>query len=133
MTDFDGLRAVVTGGASGIGLATANLLAGRGARVAVLALNPDVPAPLSGYRCDVSDDAEVRAAVGKAAGDLGGIDVLVNNAGIGAQRDATANDDGAWPPVPDVNVGGMPRVPRATLPHLKASAAAAVVNTCSIA
>src|ERR1044072_3829830 len=113
MTDFDGLRAVVTGGASGIGLATANLLAGRGARVAVLALNPDVPAPLSGYRCDVSDDAEVRAAVGKAAGDLGGIDVLVNNAGIGAQGDVTANDDAERHRVLDVNVVGMARATRA--------------------
>jgi NAD(P)-dependent dehydrogenase (short-subunit alcohol dehydrogenase family) len=133
MTDFDGLRAVVTGGASGIGLATANLLAERGARVAVLDLNPDVPAPLSGYRCDVSDDAEVRASVGKAADDLGGIDVLVNNAGIGAQGDVTANDDAEWHRVLDVNVVGMARVTRAALAHLRASAAAAVVNTCSIA
>jgi len=133
MTDFDGLRAVVTGGASGIGLATANLLAARGARVAVLDLNADVPAPLSGYRCDVSDDAEVRAAVGKAADDLGGIDVLVNNAGIGAQGDVTANDDAEWHRVLDVNVVGMARVTRAALPYLTASAAAAVVNTCSIA
>jgi NAD(P)-dependent dehydrogenase (short-subunit alcohol dehydrogenase family) len=132
MSDFEGLRAVVTGGASGIGLATARLLAGRGARVAVFDLDPGVPAPLDGYRCDVSDDGEVRQAVAQAAAG-GGIDILVNNAGIGAQGDVTANDDAEWHRVLDVNVVGMARVTRAALPYLTASAAAAVVNTCSIA
>ncbi|MGH3758116.1 SDR family NAD(P)-dependent oxidoreductase [Actinophytocola sp.] len=133
MTDFDGLRAVVTGGASGIGLATASLLAARGARVAVLDLNPEVPAPLRGFRCDVSDDGSVTSAVSAAAAELGGVDVLVNNAGIGAQGDVTANSDDEWHRVLDVNVVGMARMTRAALPHLRASAAAAVVNTCSIA
>jgi NAD(P)-dependent dehydrogenase (short-subunit alcohol dehydrogenase family) len=133
MTDFDGSRALVTGGASGIGLATASLLAERGARVAVLDLVPDVPAPLSSFRCDVSDDGEVTAAVAAAAAELGGVDVLVNNAGIGAQGDVTANSDDEWHRVLDVNVVGMARVTRAALPFLRRSAAAAVVNTCSIA
>jgi NAD(P)-dependent dehydrogenase (short-subunit alcohol dehydrogenase family) len=133
MTDFDGSRAVVTGGASGIGLATATLLASRGAKVAVLDVSPDVPAPLRGLRCDVSDDAAVVEAVALAAHELGGIDVLVNNAGIGAQGDVTANSDDEWHRVLDVNVVGMARVTRAALPHLRASSAAAVVNTCSIA
>ncbi|MPZ80256.1 MAG: SDR family oxidoreductase [Actinophytocola sp.] len=133
MTDFEGLRAVVTGGASGIGLATARLLAARGARVAVLDLKPDVDDPLTGYRCDVSDDAAVTAAVSVAASSLGGIDVLVNNAGIGAQGDVTANSDDEWHRVLDVNVLGMARMTRAALPHLRRSPAAAVVNTCSIA
>jgi len=131
--DFEGLRAVVTGGASGIGLATARLLAARGARVAVFDLNADVDKPLQGYRCDVSDDAEVTAAVAAAAEDLGGIDILVNNAGIGAQGDVTANDDAEWHRVLDVNVLGMARTTRAALPHLRRSASAAVVNTSSIA
>ncbi|OLF15385.1 SDR family NAD(P)-dependent oxidoreductase [Actinophytocola xanthii] len=133
MTDFEGLRALVTGGASGIGLATAGLLAARGAQVAVLDLNPEVAAPLVGFRCDVSVGAEVDEAVGAAAERLGGIDVLVNNAGIGAQGDVTANGDDEWHRVLDVNVVGMARVTRAALPHLRRSSAAAVVNTCSIA
>jgi NAD(P)-dependent dehydrogenase (short-subunit alcohol dehydrogenase family) len=133
MTDLDGLRAVVTGGASGIGLATALLLVARGARVAVLDLNPAVPPPLLGLRCDVSDDAQVVSAVAAAAEALDGIDVLVNNAGIGAQGDVTANTDDEWHRVLDVNVVGMARVTRAALPFLRASSAAAVVNTCSIA
>jgi len=58
---------------------------------------------------------------------------VVNNAGIGAQGDVTANDDAQWHRVLDVNVVGIARVTRAALPHLRASAAAAIVNTCSIA
>ncbi|MFE1320003.1 SDR family NAD(P)-dependent oxidoreductase [Kitasatospora phosalacinea] len=131
MTDLQGLRAIVTGGASGIGLATARLLAERGARVAVLDLDPG-DAPL-GFTADVSDDASVRAAVAAAAGALGGIDVLVNNAGIGAAGTVADNDDAQWHRVLDVNVLGIVRTTRAALPHLRASAHAAIVNTCSIA
>ena len=131
--EFDGLRAVVTGGASGIGLATAQLLAVRGATVASLDLQTAVPAPLLGLRCDVSDDAEVEAAIDAALGRFGGLDVVVNNAGIGAQGTVADNDLDEWRRVLDVNVLGMVRVVRAALPALRASAHAAVVNTCSIA
>jgi NAD(P)-dependent dehydrogenase (short-subunit alcohol dehydrogenase family) len=133
VTDFEGLRAVVTGGASGIGLAAAQLLASRGATVVTLDLNEDVPAPLLGLKADVSDDMSVRDAVARAAEHLGGIDVLVNNAGIGAVGNVTANDDAEWHRVYDINVVGMVRVTRAALPHLQRSDAAAIVNTCSIA
>jgi len=134
MGEFDGLAAVVTGGASGIGLATARLLAERGARVAILDLRPEgVPAPLLGLCADVTDDAAVRAAIESAAGALGGIDILVNNAGIGAQGTVADNPDEEWHRVLDVNVVGMVRVTRAALPHLRDSGHAAIVNTCSIA
>jgi 2-keto-3-deoxy-L-fuconate dehydrogenase len=135
MTDFTDLVAIVTGGASGIGAATAALLQERGARVAVL----DRASPDSSERahalvleCDVTDAAGVDAAVGRVAAELGAVDVLVNNAGIGAVGDVSANDDDEWHRVFDVNVVGMVRVSRAALPHLKASASAAIVNTCSI-
>ncbi|WP_432174018.1 SDR family NAD(P)-dependent oxidoreductase [Streptomyces sp. Tue6028] len=132
--DFDGLKALVTGGASGIGRATADLLAARGARVAVLDLDPSsVEGPLLGHRADVTDDASVRAAVAAAAEALGGLDVLVNNAGIGAQGTVEDNDDAEWHRVLDVNVLGIVRTTRAALPLLRRSAHAAVVNTCSIA
>ncbi|OON71324.1 SDR family NAD(P)-dependent oxidoreductase, partial [Streptomyces tsukubensis] len=109
--DFEGRTALVTGGASGIGRATAELLAARGARVAVLDLDPTgVEKPLRGYRADVTDSASVRAAVHAATEDLGGLDILVNNAGIGAQGTVADNDDAEWHRVLDVNVVGIARV-----------------------
>ena len=134
MAEFDGLAAIVTGGASGIGLATATLLAERGATVACLDLNAkDLPEPLLAYVADVSDDASVRAAVTAAADAMGGIDIVVNNAGIGAIGTIETNSDEEWHRVLDVNVVGMVRTARAALPYLRRSAHAAIVNTCSIA
>jgi 2-keto-3-deoxy-L-fuconate dehydrogenase len=121
----------VTGGGSGIGQAAARLLAGRGARVAVLDLSPG--GEFVAVKADVSDDGAVRAAVREAAGRLGGIDIVVNNAGIGAVGTVADNSDEQWHRVFDVNVVGMVRVTRAALPYLRASAHAAVVNTCSVA
>lgn len=133
MTGLSGLRAVVTGGASGIGLATARSLAAQGAAVAVLDLDPGgVSEPLVGLRADVSDDASVRAAVEQAVERLGGLDILVNNAGIGAVGSIEDNPDEQWHRVMDVNVLGIVRATRAALPHLRRSVHAAVVNTCSI-
>jgi NAD(P)-dependent dehydrogenase (short-subunit alcohol dehydrogenase family) len=134
MSELTGLRALVTGGSSGIGLATALLLADRGAVVAVLDRESrDLPKELTGFKADVTDDAAVRTAVAAAAEALGGLDLLVNNAGIGAAGTVEDNPDDEWLRVLDVNVLGMVRTTRAALPHLRASAHAAVVNTCSIA
>ena len=132
MTEFDGLVAVVTGCASGIGAATARLLQERGARVAVLDRGTDgAPDGVLALLCDVTDAVAVDAAVGTVVERLGGLDVLVNNAGIGATGHVGENDDAEWARVLDVNVTGMARVARAALPHLRRSAHAAVVNTCS--
>ena len=103
--DLTGLSAVVTGGGSGIGLAAARLLAARGARVAVLDLNPGTE--FIGLSADVTDDASVRLAVDSAADQLGGIDILVNNAGIGAIGTVADNPDEQWHQVFDVNVVGI--------------------------
>ncbi len=130
MAELSGLAAVVTGGGSGIGLATARLLAGRGARVAVLDRKPGTE--FLALSADVTDDASVRLAIGTAAESLGGIDILVNNAGIGAAGTVADNPDEQWHQVFDVNVVGIVRVTRAALPYLRASRHAAIVNTCSI-
>ncbi|MFC4061363.1 SDR family NAD(P)-dependent oxidoreductase [Planomonospora corallina] len=153
--ELGGLRALVTGGGSGIGLAAATLLAGRGAAVACLDLKPPAgplagpptgpvgpvagrpaasPAPpLLGVTADVTDEEQVRTAVAEAAGRLGGLDILVNNAGIGATGTVEDNPYEEWLRVLDVNVLGLVRVTRAALPYLRRSAHAAIVNTCSIA
>ncbi|TDD12408.1 SDR family oxidoreductase [Nonomuraea diastatica] len=126
------MKAIVTGGGSGIGLATAAELTGRGMKVACLDLNPPGE-PYIGIKADVTDDAGVRSAVAEAAERLGGIDVLVNNAGIGAQGTIEDNPDTEWHKVYDVNVLGMVRVARAALPYLRRSEHAAIVNVCSVA
>ena len=132
MTEFRGLVAVVTGGAGGIGAATAALLAERGASVAVLDRALDgAPAGARPVSCDVSDSSAVDHAVATVVDELGGVDVLVNNAGVSAVGDVAANDDEEWARVLDVNVTGIARVTRAALPHLRRSAYACVVNTCS--
>ncbi len=129
-----GRRVIVTGGAAGIGRACVDWFAAEGSSVACLDLDvpDDLPAGAVGLRCDVSDDDSVRAAVGEAATQLGGIDVLVNNAGIGAAGDVTANQDAEWLRLYDVNVVGMARVTRASLPHLRRSPDACIVNMSSI-
>jgi len=133
MTEFDGAVAIVTGGASGIGAATAALLAERGARVAVLDRDiSGVPEGVFGVVCDITDDAQVAAAVEAVVVQFGELDIVINNAGIGAAGDVSANDDAEWHRVLDVNVVGIARVTRAALPHLRVSSRAAVVNTCSV-
>jgi NAD(P)-dependent dehydrogenase (short-subunit alcohol dehydrogenase family) len=135
MGALDGLRALVTGGASGIGAAIAALFAAEGARVAVLDRDEptELPDGIVAVTADIGDDAAVRAAVEEAAAALGGLDLLVNNAGIGAQGTVETATDEEWTRVLDVNVVGTARVSRAAWPHLRASQHAAVVNTSSIA
>ena len=133
MSEFDGAVAIVTGGASGLGAATAALLAARGARVAVM--DRDVSGVPDGYflaQADVTKTSQVDAAVAAVSAHYGAIDILINNAGIGASGDISANEDDEWHHVLDVNVVGIARVTRAALPHLRKSPRAAIVNTSSV-
>ena len=131
MGRFDATVAVVTGGASGIGAATADLLAGEGAQVAVLDLVESHRH--ESFRCDVADAGSVDAAIAAVVSRFGQLDIVVNNAGVGAQGDVTANDDAEWDRVWNINVVGMVRVARAALPHLRRSACPSITNTASIA
>lgn len=134
MSEFTGLVAVVTGGSSGIGSAIANRLASGGAEVAVLDLNPDAAgAEFFSVETNVGDDASVRSAIDAVAARFGRIDIVVNNAGIGAQGTVADNSDDEWHHVWNINVVGMARVSRAALPHLRRSSAGSIVNTSSIA
>lgn len=132
--DFDGVVAAVTGGGSGIGLATARLLATRGASVAAVDLDPAAAAGSAlPVIADVAVENSLRAAVAAVVEHFGALDVLVNNAGIGATGTVEDNSYEEWRRVLDVNLLGIVRATRAALPHLRRSSVAAIVNTCSIA
>jgi len=132
--DLEGLRFLVTGGASGIGHAVATAALERGAMVTIVDLDPtNAPIGAICHQADIADDASVTDAVAHAAEAMGGIDIVINNAGIGAQGTVETNFLDEWRHVFEVNVFGIVRVMRAALPHLRRSEHAAVVNTCSIA
>jgi NAD(P)-dependent dehydrogenase (short-subunit alcohol dehydrogenase family) len=119
-------RVLITGAAGGIGSAAAAELRGRGAEVVGLDLEPGDGI----LACDVCDQASVDAAVAEAVRRLGGLDVLINNAGIGTPQSAgAAPDDGALAVI-DVNLLGPWRVTAAALPALRA-ARGRVVNVAS--
>lgn len=137
--DFEGMNALVTGGASGIGAAVTTLLLERGAQVAVLDRDTSgAPRGALAVEADVTDDAAVRAGVDRAAAAMGSLHTLVSNAGIGAIGTVTDNDDAEWARVLDINVLGMVRAARHALPHLRRAAAGrpgavSITHTCSIA
>ena len=139
----DGHRVLVTGAGSGIGRATAHLFADEGAAVAVTDLDRDRAAAVAdeivevggtarAWALDVADGAAVDRVLAEAAEHLGGLDVLVNNAGIPA---GAAIDDPAygevWGRAIDVMLTGMTRTIRAAMPHLRASSAGRIVNVSS--
>jgi len=132
--ELSGLVAVVTGGASGIGEATAVAMHERGAAVVVLDLQqPYQDDRFFGITCDISDDDSVERAFAAISKRFDALDIVVNNAGVGAQGDITANELSQWRQVFEVNVLGIVRTTRAALPLLRRSTHAAIVNTCSIA
>jgi NAD(P)-dependent dehydrogenase (short-subunit alcohol dehydrogenase family) len=132
--EFEGLVAVVTGGASGIGAAIATELRDRGASVAILDLNPSgAPEGALAVEANVASDESVRAAIEVVASTLGRIDIVINNAGIGAKGTVEDNADAEWQRVFDVNLFGVVRTTRAALPYLRLSPSPAIVNVSSIA
>ncbi|MFJ2552215.1 SDR family NAD(P)-dependent oxidoreductase [Microbacterium sp. NPDC087591] len=131
---LDGLVAIVTGGASGLGAAIAQRLHDDGAQIAVLDRDTThADEKFAAFTADVSDRSSVEAAVAAVAAQFGRIDIVVNNAGIGAQGDIAANDDDEWARVLSINVTGIARVTAAALPWLRESPSAAICNTASIA
>jgi 2-dehydro-3-deoxy-L-rhamnonate dehydrogenase (NAD+) len=124
---FSGRRAVVTGGASGIGEAVAKRIAAEGGQVAVWDLN-------GGIKVDVSDYASVENAVKETLAEIGGIDILVNSAGITGPTVPLADFpvDG-WLQVMAVNVNGTFFTSRAVIPLMIAQDYGRIVNIASIA
>jgi len=147
--DLSGRTAVVTGGASGIGDAIAVAFATRGARVAIVDVREDgarraagaLPAASPGTRagagahlgvgCDVTDDASVDAAVATVVAATGGVDVLVNCAGIVALDAAEDLSPADWGRTLDVNLTGTFRVAQAVGRHMLAAGYGRIVNIAS--
>ena len=133
--EFQDWRIAITGGSSGIGLATGLRFLERGAKVVSLDLKKTYDVEGIAWRaCDVADDSSVREAVSAAVEGFGGLDVLVNNAGVGMQGSVDENPELAeaeWRRLFEVNVLGTMRVTRAALPALRRSPHAAIVNIAS--
>jgi 2-hydroxycyclohexanecarboxyl-CoA dehydrogenase len=134
---LEGKTALVTGGASGIGAATARRLAAEGARVAIGDLNLDgareVAGELDGFagELDVTDTASVRAWVAAATAELGEPDVLVNNAGTDRFAFFVDTDEGLWDFVLGVNLRGTMAVTHAVLASMQQRRTGAIVNVAS--
>ena len=138
MSEFSGYSAVVTGGSMGIGAATARALCGAGARVTILDVQDgsELAASLPGGRfaaVDVRDPEAVTRAVDAAADAQGGLDGLVNNAGISPPRLFDATDAEGWDELIDINLKGAFNCTKAAVPHLRARGGGGIVNLASTA
>ncbi len=135
---LDGQRAVITGGASGIGRATARRMAAEGASVSVIDLNGDAAADVAGeigghhFVADVTDPDTLRDAVDGAARAMGGLTILYNNAGIGSVSPLHEWAPDEWNRLIAVNLTGVYLGFRAAIPHLRAAGGGSVVSTASI-
>jgi NAD(P)-dependent dehydrogenase (short-subunit alcohol dehydrogenase family) len=139
--DIKGLRVLVSAGAGGIGLAIARRFVGEGAKVHVCDVDDMALSTLaksdpmiSRSQCDVSDRASVKELFGEAVGQLGGLDVLVNNAGIaGPTSKVDEMNPEDWDRCLDVCLTGQFNCTRLAVPLLRKSSNASIVNLSSAA
>jgi len=135
---LDGHRAVITGGASGIGRATAARMAEEGAAVSVVDLNRDGAAEVAravgghSFAADVTDPDGLVEAFDAAAEAMGGITLLFNNAGIGGISPLHQWEPDEWSRLVGVNLTGVFLGFRAAIPHLRAAGGGSIVSTASI-
>ena len=122
---MNGKRVLITGAARGLGALLARRLHERGARVALLGLEPELLREVAAecgdapwFECDVANRDQVDAAVASAVGELGGLDVAIANAGIGAQMTLVDGDPGVWDATMAVNLAGTYNLVRAAGPHV---------------
>lgn len=138
MRTFDGARALVTGAGSGIGRAVCRGLAGAGASVAVVDVDEDRTKSVAeevnglGLPADVTDAGALGEAVSRAVGELGGLSILVNNAGGSTMQGLADWPPEQWDAIVRLNLTGVWNGMRAAVPHLLAGGGGAVVNTASI-
>ncbi|MDE0059318.1 MAG: SDR family NAD(P)-dependent oxidoreductase [Defluviicoccus sp.] len=140
---LQGRAAIVTGGAGGIGSATAALFGAEGARVAIVDLDPDALSRAAGeiaragggdavaIAADITREDEAFRAVDEAAGAFGGLDILVNNAGVREYGPLAGRPASSWERIVAVNILGTASCTRAALPHLREAADGNIVNVSS--
>lgn len=133
-SEFQSRIAVVTGAGSGIGLKVAELLHEAGSTVFGLDLSEGQMGSVATFiKCDISSDDSVQEAFAQIKASTDVIDLLINNAGIGAAGSVEQASTEEWLKVLNVNVIGTSRVSAAALPFLRKSNAPSITNTCSIA
>ena len=134
---LDGQRTVITGGASGIGAATARRMHAEGAQVAIVDIDAEGAATVASsvgadsFVADVSDADACDTAIAGAAAALGGLDVLFNNAGIGAARPLHDYSDRAWAKLLGVNLAGTFHGIRAAVPLMRETGGC-IINHASV-
>ena len=141
---LDGRTALVTGGNRGLGRAIAEALAEAGASVAVTSrdarraeaaaaeISKATGGECLGLALDVRDDGQVREVVARVIAELGGIHILVNNAGVNIRESITDLKDESWEEVVDTNLAGAMRCSRAVAGHMKHQGWGRIVNVASM-
>ncbi|MCP4895812.1 MAG: SDR family oxidoreductase [bacterium] len=142
LISLEGKVAVISGGASGIGLGTAIRLADAGAAVAILDINPDngqkavdqivaSGAKAAFYRCDVRSNDDCRATAAAVINDFGRIDVLFNNAGVAVRKNTVDLTEEDWDLALDVTLKGIYMLSHYVIPHMIAGGGGSIINTGS--
>ncbi len=147
MYTFKNQRVLITGASSGIGRATALLLADQGARLILVARNkvklqnvankinssfPEILAPII-YSCDVSDINQVKQMVKECIDLTGGIDILINNAGIGIYGEYLSYSESDFHQIMDINFFGVVHCIQEILPHMVKNKKGKIINIASLA
>jgi NAD(P)-dependent dehydrogenase (short-subunit alcohol dehydrogenase family) len=141
MASLSGKVAFVTGGSRGIGLATARALASSGASVAITGTNQghldsavsSLGKNVLGIRADVRQYAEIEVALAQTVSKFGGLDIVINNAGVGVFRPVADMAVDEWHRIIDTNLSGVFYCCHAALPHLKKRGGGWIINISSLA